>query len=458
MRYAHVAELLFNRPLMITEAKLTVLQQIFCRRAGIDVVGLPAVEAVEVSEKDRRAAGYSAQNGIGTIGVYGPLMHRRLASEYPSGGPTTYSEIWNAFDLALADDAVQGIVLDIDSPGGEVNGVFDLADHIFSSRGIKPITAVVNESAYSAAYLLASAAEKIVIPRTGGAGSIGVIATHADLSRLEDAAGITVTHVFAGARKADFSQHQPLSADAAAVLQGLVDDSYALFVDTVARNRGMKSSDVRATEAGIFEGKKAVSAGLADQVAPANKAIAGARKGRGTRLVAASTQEEVMNLKELKENYPEIYQAAFEEGKASVETPDVEKIGAAAKDAGVAAERARCVEILEGAASAGLTLAAVKDGTEPGAFFKAALQAEREGRDAALTSLGKGLEPPVGGSGKQAAKVEDAGSDAQKSAEFTAKVAEAHKERGGKKSDAMASVIAKHPDLHQAWLREQQKR
>jgi len=312
MRNLHLAELLFNRPLMISEGKLNVILHALGPRFNLDMAAIPVADMAQISEQERKRAGYNTSNGIGIIGIYGPLMHRVMASDYPSGGPTTYADIRRAFDLAMADDSVQSIVLDMDSPGGEVHGAFDLADHIFQSRGKKPITAVVNESAYSAAYLLASAADRIVIPRTGGAGSIGVIATHADFSRAEDAAGITVTHIFAGSRKADFSPHQPLGDDAFASLQGMVNDTYEMFAETVARNRKMSVKAVKDTDAGIFEGKKAVSAGLADEVAPADKAIANSRgKNKGfvtatRQAITTSKEKKHMTTQELRENHPDL--------------------------------------------------------------------------------------------------------------------------------------------------------
>jgi len=315
MKYMRLAERIFNRPLMISEAKLNVVQHYFTQHSGLTIQGvsIPAAQAVDVSERDRLRAGYCVNKGVGVIGIYGPLMHRVMEMEFPSGGPTTYSNIRAAFDLALADDEVQGIVLDIDSPGGEVSGAFDLADHIYKSRSIKPITAVVNESAHSAAYLLASAADKIIIPRTGSCGSVGVIATHTEFSRWEEETGITVTHVYAGDRKADFSPHQPLSEEAAGVLQEMVNDNYKLFVEAVARNRGMSKKQVIDTQAGVFEGKKAVEAKLADQVSAVDKAISSAKKGKGTRLIAASAQSQAtrkenkkMTIEELREQNPDL--------------------------------------------------------------------------------------------------------------------------------------------------------
>lgn len=307
MRNLRIAELLFNRPLMISEAKLNSILQVLGPRFNLDPSTLPTIETVALSDEQRARSGYQVNNGIGVIGIYGPLMHRLMASDFPSGGPTTYTDLRRAFDMALQDDGVNSIIFDIDSPGGEVNGCFDLADHIFQSRGIKPISAVVNESAYSAAYLLASAAEQIIIPRTGGAGSIGVIATHADFSKAEEEEGIKVTHVYAGARKADFSPHAPLTSEALSILQGMVEDTYTLFIETVARNRGLSVKTVQATEAGLYIGKKAVSARLADEVSPANKALATPRmKNRNTISATVKKETQIMNIEQLRENHPDL--------------------------------------------------------------------------------------------------------------------------------------------------------
>jgi signal peptide peptidase SppA len=302
-----IAELLFNRPLMISEAKLNSILHVMGPRFNLDVAGLPQAEAAVLSDDQRSRSGYQVKNGIAVIGIYGPLVHRININDFPSGGPTTYGAIRRAFDTALQDEGVQSIILDVDSPGGEVNGCFDLADHIFQSRSIKPISAVVNEMAYSAAYLLASAAERIYIPRTGGAGSIGVIASHADFSKYEEAEGIKITHIFAGARKADFSPHFPLSEPAAAALQESVDDTYILFSETVARHRGLSVKAVQATEAGFYIGKKAVAAGLADEVMPAAKALATVRtKGRNPISAVTHKENQTMNITELRENHPEL--------------------------------------------------------------------------------------------------------------------------------------------------------
>jgi signal peptide peptidase SppA len=288
MKNAKFAGRIFNTPLMIAEEKLNVLLHVLGPRFDLDLDNLPAIEAREVSETERSRAGYVVRDGAAIIGIQGTLVHKSGYLDALSG-LTSYESLRGAFDTAMDDDQVRRIIFDVDSPGGEVTGCFDLVDHIYKSRGKKPITAVVNESCYSAAYALASAADKIILPRTGGAGSVGVILCHIDQSAFNEKAGVKVTHIYAGKHKADFSPHHALSEEAVARLQGMVDDTYQLFVSTVARNRGLGAEAVRKTEAGIFIGKKAVSAGLADRVAAVDKYLTGS-SGSGSPLRMAAEE------------------------------------------------------------------------------------------------------------------------------------------------------------------------
>lgn len=272
--YQHFAQRVFNQPLLIEETKLNVILHVLGPRFGLDLESLPAIDARDLNASERQQAGYIVRNGTAIIPIQGSLVHKAGYLDAASG-LTSYESLRKSFDLAIEDDAVQKIIFDVDSPGGEVSGCFDLADHIFQSRGKKPMTAMVDESCYSAAYALASAADRIVVPRTGGAGSVGVILVHCSQSNFNEKAGLTVTHIFAGAHKADFSPHRQLSDEAKTRLQGMVDDSYELFVKTVARNRRMSVEAVKKTEAGIFTGSKAVAAGLADEVAAIDKFLSG---------------------------------------------------------------------------------------------------------------------------------------------------------------------------------------
>jgi ClpP class serine protease len=164
-------------------------------------------------------------------------------------------------------------MLDIDSPGGEVAGCFDLADAIFAVRGEKPVWAVLNECAYSAAYAIASAADHVTVPRTGGCGSIGVIAMLVDMSRALTASGITVNIIQFGARKADGNEFEPLPKEARARFQADIDALGSLFAATVARNRRMRVADVVATQAATYLGANGVTNRLADAVMAPDEAM-----------------------------------------------------------------------------------------------------------------------------------------------------------------------------------------
>ncbi len=179
-------------------------------------------------------------------------------------GMTSYEQIEEQITQALADSSIEKIILEIDSPGGEVNGIFDLADFIYSARGKKRIIAIANDDAFSAAYAIASSAEKVLVSRTSGVGSIGVIASHIDQSGFDEKCGIKYTTVFAGSRKNDLNPHEPITSESLESLQKEVDRLYEMFVQLIARNRGLSIEKIRSTEAGLYFGEKAVEIGLAD--------------------------------------------------------------------------------------------------------------------------------------------------------------------------------------------------
>ncbi|MFN7226855.1 MAG: S49 family peptidase [Holosporales bacterium] len=212
-----------------------------------------------------RSGSASGNARIAVVPVLGPMVKRGSFLDALFGFGN-YEDVQARFDAALNDPSVDAVLLEIDSPGGEAAGAFDLADRIFAARGSKPVWAIANDSAFSAAYAIGSAADKLFLTRTGGVGSIGVLAAHVDQSGYDEKQGVKVTTVTAGARKNDFNAHEPLSEDAAGFLQAEVNRLYGMFVDTVARNRSLSADAVRATEAALFFGNDAVKAGLADGV------------------------------------------------------------------------------------------------------------------------------------------------------------------------------------------------
>jgi len=201
------------------------------------------------------------------IEISGVLIHRGgWIGE--SSGQTSYEGIAAQIEAAAGDPAVRGVALEIDSFGGEVAGVFDLADRIRALRRAKPVWAFVAEHAFSASYALASQANRILLPRTGAVGSIGVVVMHADLSGQLDRDGVRVTLIHAGSHKVDGNPYAPLPDAVRDDIQREIDVLRFLFAETVAAGRaGPLSQDAAlATEAAIYRGTDAVAAGLADEV------------------------------------------------------------------------------------------------------------------------------------------------------------------------------------------------
>lgn len=231
----------------------------------------PAVARSGTAPGMRRCA---TPQGVAIIPVQG-LLVARLGALQPMGDMTGYDGIRQNLMMALDDPAVRAVMFDIDSFGGEVVGLFDLADTIYSARGMKPMWAVLNDSAYSAAYAIASACDHITVPRTGGTGSVGILDLHTDLSGALEQAGIGVTLIQHGARKADGVDSAPLSDPAREAMQGDVNTMGRLFVRTVARNRRLPVAAVRRTEAATFMGAASVEIGFADAVMPPDEAFRG---------------------------------------------------------------------------------------------------------------------------------------------------------------------------------------
>ena len=264
----HLAARLYGTPLLLARSKLDViLGALAPRLAGQGTfLDADAVSSAEVAV---------TPDGIAIVPVIGTLVSR---SGYlgASSGLTAYSDIADAIEAAATDPGIRAILLDVDSSGGEVGGLFDLVDHIQAIRSQcgKPIWAVADEAALSAAYAIACAADRLYVTQTGEIGSIGVVAVHRDESGADTLAGLAWTFVHAGACKVDGNPHQPLSDSARTALQADVDALYGRFVELVAQCRKKPPEAIRATEAAIYRGDQAVAAGLADKVGTLRIALA----------------------------------------------------------------------------------------------------------------------------------------------------------------------------------------
>lgn len=263
--------LIFNTPQLIREDVLDMAVHWANQAMNLNIVNVhgataqnDSAETQAASPSERRLQA-AQDTGVYVLPVHGVLVSRNTHLD-PCYSMTSYEEIRGMLNAALNDPSIEHIVLDIDSPGGSTLGCFELVDDIYAARAAKPITAISNFGAYSAGFAIASAATNLIVSRSSGVGSVGVIARHIDLSKRHEQQGIKITSIFAGARKDDLASHAPLTEEAGQWLTDLVNSHYETFTETVARNRGTSVASVKETEAGVFFGQKAVEMGFADSV------------------------------------------------------------------------------------------------------------------------------------------------------------------------------------------------
>lgn len=238
---------------------------------------------------------YNVTGGTLTIPVKGVMLHDFGYSFF--GWATGYTYIRKAFERGMADPDVARIAMVINSGGGEVAGNFDLVDTIRGYRGQKPIEAFVDEHAYSAAFSLASAADRIHVPRTGGVGSVGVVTAHIDVSEALQKQGVKFEFIHAGKHKVEGNSYEPLSAEARNRMQTRIDGLYDIFVSTVARNLGIEEQVVRGTEALTYSADEALAIGFAHEVRPIDEALAAFAGGISETVgdIVMSEQEQQIN-------------------------------------------------------------------------------------------------------------------------------------------------------------------
>lgn len=297
------------------------------------------------SVHSKRLRPYSVREGVLQIPVKGALLKGFPYQFYDLA--TGYEYIRMAFDRGVADPDVKGIAFVFDTPGGMVAGNFDLVDHIYAARGTKPIAGFASEHAYSAGYSLISAVDpgRVVVARTGGVGSIGVVTSHLDVSAAMEKSGLKMTFIHAGKYKVEGNSYEPLSGEAKTRIQERIDALYDVFTRTVARNRGIDEQAVRDTEALTFSASEAVSKGLADSIGTLDDAIAAFAAD------LSNQEDDTMSTKDT---------SAVDQ--AAVETARAEGHAAGVKE-GANAERARFAAIVNSEAGQARPKAAMKFAT-----------------------------------------------------------------------------------------------
>jgi signal peptide peptidase SppA len=219
---------------------------------------------------ERRQGRNSGGGKVAVIPIVGIISHRAsmIAEISGPGAGTSIQKLQGQFREALQAEDCKEIVFDVDSPGGCVDGVMELASEIYDARKQKPITAVCNSMACSAAYWLAAAAGEVIITPSGQAGSIGVYMVHQDESEALKKDGIKITVIKAGKYKTEGSSSEPLSQEAYDACQDKVNEYYGMFVKAVSQYRGASQVAVRD---GYGQGRSllaadAVKQNLADRI------------------------------------------------------------------------------------------------------------------------------------------------------------------------------------------------
>jgi signal peptide peptidase SppA len=287
---------------------------------------------------------FAFQDGVAIIPVHGTLLNR---FNWSWGYVTGYNFIRWQMNAALDDEDVKMIVFDVNSPGGEAAGCFELANEIFKARGSKPLLAVVDSLSASAAYAISSACDKIYLIPSGRAGSIGVIAIHFDWSKAMEEFGVKVTMIFAGKHKADGNPYEPLPEAVQADLQKSIDKAYGQFVDLVAKNRGLDSQSIRSTEARVYRADDALEEGLIDAIKTPTDAVAAFLGELGD---DEPTEEEDEDMKTAAELAAEAAAAALKPAAAAA-APAAVAPGLTAADVanavatGIREDRERCAAI-----------------------------------------------------------------------------------------------------------------
>ena len=269
--YPHLAARVLNQPLMMDPAWAQGFFNTLGERLGATAAkDAAAAEGLSPqgawsSSPEREARPYRVEQGIAVIGVTGTLVHK-FGYMKPLCGMTGYDGIVARINMAIGDPDVKGVLLDIDSPGGEVSGAFDTADLIARMGKVKPVWALSGDTATSAAYLLASACSRRLITQTGTVGSVGVVVAHRSVEKKLQDEGVEITLIHAGSHKVDGNPYEALPDEVRKDIQARIDETRMMFAQKVSDNTGLSLKTVLGTEARTFDGEEAVRLGLADEV------------------------------------------------------------------------------------------------------------------------------------------------------------------------------------------------
>lgn len=405
-------------PWLITEAGYRTVLEV-ANRENLDLpTALQRQAGRQMDGTARVTRRATALGDVALVPVAGPLFrYANLFTEV--SGATSVEMLAQDFAAALDDPTVAGIVLNIDSPGGQVNGIAEFAQHVRAARDIKPVVAYVGDAGASGAYWIASAAERIVIAPTAQVGSIGVVQVALDTTARDAQRGVSAIKIISS--QSPNKQPDARTEAGRSILQASIDQLASVFIETVATNRGVSVETVMNDfgRGHVLIGQAAVDAGMADAVGSLESVLAEIAAARPTsspviRPAAASavtaekdpsdmttaTQAAVaaalasMTADQLRAQAPTLV-GAIEASAVTAQRPEIERAAVEAARPAIAqaaaqAERDRILGI-EAAALPGHTELVQKfkaDGvTTPGQAAIQIAQAERSRRAAQVGSL-----------------------------------------------------------------------
>jgi signal peptide peptidase SppA len=273
MRYARILAEFLTMPWALEPRQLATMAAILARRELGDRQIPRSMDdedygVISAARQQRTQVNTMLGGGIAVVPIYGVIMQRADLFSQMSGATSTES-ISQQLNAAIEDDTCASILLDIDSPGGGVFGIAELADEIYAARAKKSVVAIANSLAASAAYWLGAQASEFYATPSGLAGSIGVYTAHEDFSKALDEAGVKTTLISAGKFKTEGNPYMPIDEDAKAFLQTQIDSYYKAFTSDVARGRAAPVATVRD---GMGQGRTllaadAKAAGMVDGIA-----------------------------------------------------------------------------------------------------------------------------------------------------------------------------------------------
>lgn len=230
------------------------------------------IKASSFNRSTERNRPYQVVNGIAILPVSGTLLHK-YGYVKPYSGCTGYDGIIHRLEDAIQDSSITGVMLDIDSPGGELAGCFDTAAKISQLSKKKPIYALCYDTMCSAAMMIGAACTERWITQSGRAGSVGVVVAHTSVEKKLEEDGIKITLLHSGKHKVDGNPYEELPDDVRSSIQENLDRNRDIFAHHVSDYIGMTKQAVLDTEAKVYEGQAAIDAGLADRLVNGAEAI-----------------------------------------------------------------------------------------------------------------------------------------------------------------------------------------